>query len=235
MALAKKSTCALVVTALSGALFLTACGSGGADNAVATQPAPVEVTTVEEVTTVAEPVVTTEETTATAAVPEEATAGTEAHPSGDLGVTAEAASAIRFGMSPEEVQAIVGAQPTSHTTSEVLGTTVDVSIWTDATRTIAVGFTNGAVSYIQAINMTFAPAAPPTASNLGVSEAAAEAIHLGMSSADVQSIIGSDPVSRSQSDVMGNESEVTVWVDGLNSITVTLVNDQVVSIAKMTP
>lgn len=63
------------------------------------------------------------------------------------GINAAVYAIIRNGMSIDEVQELIGVQPSSVTESEFMGTTSTIKVWMDAQfRSITVMFTNGRVT-----------------------------------------------------------------------------------------
>ena len=70
------------------------------------------------------------------------------------GVNAETFAMLRNGMSISEVQNIIGVEPTSETTTEILGTTTTMIMWMGTGfSSITVMFTNGSATSISQMGL----------------------------------------------------------------------------------
>ena len=147
------------------------------------------------------------------------------------GVTAEAFSALRFGMRIDEVKNIIGVSPISETTTDLMGIATTLIMWSGyGFSSISVTFTDGYASLLMQIGLDSAP----QPGSYGVTHEAFAQIRNGMSFHEVSRIIGVLPTSMLEVEAFGIVSTTILWgLEDFATITVTFTNDNATSTMQM--
>ena len=155
------------------------------------------------------------------------------------GVNIETFALLRNGMSVDEVQEIIGVTSSSEDTSEMMGITTTIKIWTgDNFESIMVMFTDGYTTsttqmYLQSVSQTESSAI--LADDIGgLNEETFALLRNGMSISQVKDIVGVPATSEATTEILGISSTMIMWVgDNLNYIAVTFTDGYVTSTSQM--
>ena len=111
-----------------------------------------------------------------------------------------------------------------------MGTTTEVKMWMAGLGdAITASFTNGELTGYDVTGLEFEQRAPEQ-TGLGVTIDSVNAIRLGMTLESVDALIGSEPSTSSQSEILGTTVAIRMWQDGLDTISVSFTNDVVTGV-----
>ena len=128
------------------------------------------------------------------------------------GVTAETFRALRIGMTPDEVIDLIGTEPFSESTTEFMGTTTTLMMWSAGfVNSISVTFTDGHASWLMQVGLDTAP----EQGTFGVTHDAFSQIRNGKNVDAVQAIIGVLPNSIMEVEFLGTTTTTIMWGDEL--------------------